>query len=127
MARRPVWVGLDVGADQMTVCAIGSEGEVVFEQPLSTSARELHRLTKPFKRRIVTIALESGAYGIHLTRSLRQLGYPVTMFDCRQASKFLAIRQNKTDKNDARGIAEMARIRGENVSEVLEKALSASA
>lgn len=123
MARKPLWVGLDVGADQMTACAIGSEGEVVFEQPLPTSARELHRLTKPFRRRIVAIALESGSFGIHLTRSLRRLGYPVTMFDCRQASKFLAVRQNKTDKNDARGIAELARIRGESVSEVRVKSL----
>jgi transposase len=123
MVRKPLWLGLDVGADQMTACAIGNEGEVVFEQPLPTSARDLHCRIKSLKRRIMAIGLESGSYAIHLARSLQQLGYPVTMFDSRQASKFLAVRQNKTDKNDARGIADMTRIRGASVSEVRVKSL----
>jgi transposase len=121
MARNPVWIGLDVGADQMTVCAIGDRGEVLLEGTVPTNAKALHQLIKSFKRRIALIALESGAYGMHLTRTLRGLGYRVAMFDCRQASKFLAIRQNKTDTNDARGIAEIARLGSETVSEVSVK------
>jgi transposase len=121
MARKPVWIGLDVGADEMTVCAVGDQGNVILEQAVPTNAKTLHVLIKPLKRRIATIALESGAYGIHLARALRALGYPVAMFDCRQASKFLAIRQNKTDTNDARGIAEIARLGGDTVSEVRVK------
>lgn len=120
MPRKPVWIGLDVGADQMAACAVGGQGEIIFDQSLPTDARDLHRLLKPMKRRIATIALESGGYGIHLTRSLRQLGYPVTMFECMQVSKFLTINQNKTDKNDARGLAEIARLSG-SVSEVRVK------
>lgn len=123
MARNPVWIGLDVGADQTTVCAIDGRDEVIFEQLVPTRAKELHQLIKPLKRRIVMIALESGSYGMHLARSLRKLGYTVAMFDCRQVSKFLSIRQNKTDKNDARGIAEIARLGGDTLSEVRVKSL----
>jgi transposase len=107
----------------MVACAVDREGQVVFANEVPTSAKELHQLIKPFKRRIVLIALESGAYSVHLGRRLRTLGYPVAMFDCRQVSKFLAIRQNKTDTNDARGIADIARLRGEAVSEVRIKSL----
>lgn len=123
MGRKPVWVGLDVGADRMTICAIDRQGEILLEQAIPAGAKELHLVIRSLKRRIVLIALESGSYGIHLTRKLRELGYPVAMFDCRQVSKYLAIRQNKTDKNDARGIAEIARLRGEKMSEVLVKSL----
>jgi transposase len=123
MARRQIWVGLDVGADKMSACAVDDAGAVILEQTVPTNARDLHRLIKSFKRRIRMIGMESGPYSIHLVRSLRQLRYPVAMFDCRQASKFLAIRQNKTDKNDARGLADIARLRGEAVSEVRVKSV----
>jgi transposase len=53
-----------------------------------------------------------------LCRSLLKLGYSVAMFETRQASKFLAIRRNKTDKNDARGLADIARLGRGSVSEV---------
>ena len=123
MTRKPVWIGLDVGADEMTVCAIDDQGEVLFEEALATEAKKLHLLIKPLKRRIVAIALESGPYGMHLTRTLRKLGYRVAMFDSRQASKFLAIRQNKTDTNDARGIADIARLGIGTVTEVRVKSV----
>jgi transposase len=123
MTRKPVWVGLDVGADQTSVCAVGDQGEVILEETAPTEPKKLHLLLKPLKRRIVTVALESGPYGMRLTRTLRELGYGVAVYDCRQASKFLSIRQNKTDTNDARGIAEIARVGGETVSEVRVKSV----
>ena len=118
MARARMWIGLDVGADRMAVCGTDEKGNVILEHNVATSASELHAILKPFKRRIELIGLESGSYGIPLTRALRRLGYPVAMFDARQVSKFLVIRQNKTDKNDARGIAEIARLGRDSVSEV---------
>jgi len=116
-----IWVGLDVGADESMACGTDDGGSVLFEQRLPTSAAALHALLKPDKRRIGLIGLESGPFGIVLTRSLRKLGYPVAMFEARQASKFLAIRRNKTDGNDARGLADIARLGRDSVSEVRVK------
>jgi transposase len=123
MARNRIWVGLDVGGEEMMACAIDENGEILFEQPLPTKAADLHALLKPRKRRIALIGLESGHYGTHLTRELRRLGYRVAVFNSRQASKFLQIRQNKTDRNDARGLAEVARLGQGSVSEVRVKSL----
>jgi transposase len=103
------------------MCGTESSGRVVFEELIETRAAALHSLLKGQKRRIQLIGLESGMFGIVLSRSLRKLGYPVAMFDARQASKFLAIRRNKTDKNDARGLADVARLGRECVSEVRVK------
>src|ERR1044071_5696154 len=110
MSRTALWVGLDVGADEMAVCGTDQEGEVLFEHLMPTKATILHAHLKSQKRRIKLVALESGSFGIALARSLRRLGYPVAMFEARQASKYLAIRRNKTDRSDARGLADIARL-----------------
>jgi len=123
MAARTLWVGLDVGADVMAVCGTDNRGTVQFEHSIPTDAAAFHQLVKAEKRRIRLIGLESCAAAIPLTRSLRKLGYKVAVFHSRKASKFLAIRRNKTDKNDARGIAEIARVGRESVSEVRVKGL----
>ncbi len=123
MAARTLWVGLDVGADSMAVCGTDSHGNVMFEHSLPTSAAAFNGLLKAEKRRIRLIALESCSFAVPLTRSLRKLGYRVAVFDSRQASKFLAIRKNKTDKNDARGLAELARLGCDAVSEVRVKSV----
>jgi len=118
MARKWLWVGLDVGADQSTVCATDEEGAVLFEDLIASKPAALHALLKTNKRRIKLIGLESGAFAIAIARSLLKIGYPIAMFDARQTSKFLAIRRNKTDRNDARGLADFARLAGESVSKV---------
>lgn len=85
---------------------------------LATSATELRKALRPYRRRLRLIAMESGSTGTHLARKLLRLGFPVAVFDARQVSKFLGITQNKTDRNDARGIAEVARLGRQVVSEV---------
>jgi len=122
MARTSLWIGLDVGADETTVCATDDSGAVLFELPVASTAAALHAALKSYKRRIKLIGLESCSFGIGLHRSLSKFGYPVAMFEARQASKFLAIRKNKTDKNDARGLADIARLGRGSVSEVRVKA-----
>jgi transposase len=116
-----MWVGLDVGADELVACATDGAGTVIFEQMTSASAAAVNDVLSPHKRRINLIGLESSTYAIPLVRSLRKLGYRIAVFETRQASKFLAIRRNKTDKNDARGLAELARLGRGNVSEVRVK------
>jgi len=121
MARERLWVGLDVGADDMVVCGTDDQGRVIFEQSVPTTAAALDAVLRPEKRRIKLIGLESGSQAIPLTRSLRRLGYRVAVYNARQSSKFLAIRQNKTDRNDARGLADIARLGRDSVSEVRVK------
>jgi len=122
MTGKSLWVGLDVGADETTVCATDDSGTVLYEVPVATKPAALHAVLKGDKRRISLIGLESGSFAIVLYRSLLKLGYPLAMFEARQASKFLSIRKNKTDKNDARGLADIARLGRGSVSEVRVKA-----
>lgn len=121
MPRRTLWIGIDVGADEVSLCATDERGAVVYQSGCVTKAKAIHEILKRDKRRIKLIGMESGSFGIPLTRSLRRLGYPVAVFEARQASKFLAIRRNKTDRGDAKGLADLSRIGRGSVSEVRVK------
>lgn len=118
-----LWVGLDVGAEVTALCIVDHDGRVRLERILTTDASLLDSMLRPEKRRIQLISVESSSSAIPLTRSLIKLGYRVALFETRQASKFLALQRNKTDKNDARGLAQLGRIGRGSVSEVRVKSV----
>jgi transposase len=70
---------------------------------------------------IVAVGMEAGGTSIHLARSLTRMKYPAVVFECRQISAYLGMRGNKTDRNDARCIAEVTRTGRGVVSEVVIK------
>lgn len=54
---------------------------------------------------------------------IREANFPIALFESRKASKFLAVRRSKTDASDARGLADLARIGRQTVSQVYIKSL----
>lgn len=118
MAKTHFWVGLDVGVDITACCVVDDNGGVAFEQKIPTSAVAIKTFLRPCRRRVSLIGVEAGNSSIHLARSLIRLGFAVSVFDTRQVSKYLKIRQNKTDRNDARGLAEIARTGHSVVSQI---------
>ena len=121
MRRKHVWVGLDVGVETMACCVVDEDGEIQLERQLPTSAPALRVSLRPYRRRVSLIALEAGTVTIPLARALLRLGLPVSVFETRQVSKYLKIKQNKTDRNDARGLAEIARTGQSVVAKVFLK------
>jgi transposase len=69
------------------------------------------------------IAVEAGTES-QIVRKLRTAGFPVAMFEARKASKFLAVRRSKTDAGDARGLADLARLGTNTVSQVYLKSMA---
>lgn len=123
MSKR-LWVGLDVGLHQTSVCVLNFAGEPVQEVILPTSVETMHGFLRPLRRgNIEVIAMEAGSIGTYLARGLDRLKYSVAVLEARQISKYLGITQNKTDRNDARNIAEVARSGRGIISEVLIKSV----
>lgn len=113
-----LWIGLDVGERHTSACVIDVDGLVMQERSFETLSRELETWIAEFSfGNVQRIGVEAGV-GTHLVRRLRAMALPVTIFESRQARTFLRIRQNKTDRNDARMLAELARAGGNCVSEV---------
>jgi transposase len=105
-----LWVGLDIGEVTTSICVLGPDDKPVLERRSGSSAQEIAEALSCFEvQKFADIIVESGAEQ-GLARTLRGLGYPVTLVDSGKAQRFLGIRQNKTDRNDARGLADIARL-----------------
>lgn len=121
MTGECIWVGIDAGVDRLSLCATDERGEVLREATVAASASEITDQLIDFGGCGVIIGIEAGSTAIPLTRSLREIGFEVRVLETRQVSQFLQMRQNKTDRNDARGIAQVTRLGAGIISEVLVK------
>src|SRR5437016_6494524 len=104
------FAGLDVSVKDTSVCIVDSTGKIVREVKVASEPEALLAvLTNPayhFKR----IGLEAGPLSQWLYSALAEAGLPVICVETRHAKAFLKAQINKTDRNDARGIAQMMRV-----------------
>lgn len=104
------WVGLDIGESETRICVVGPGNETVLERAVASTAADIaDELGSLPLKSIAAVAIESGT-SHQLVRRLAAVGYPVTVLDAGKISKFLSIRRNKTDANDAHGLAEVVRL-----------------
>lgn len=92
----------------VSVCVIDSEGKIVRERTVEfeieaviTCLRELGTIER--------VGLEAGVISQHLFYALPAEGFHVVCMEARQVAAALSAMRNKTDKNDARGIAQVLR------------------
>src|SRR6266550_6119860 len=103
------FAGLDVSMAETQICVMARNGSVIHKAKVPSTpadiAAELAQL--PTCRRIV---FETGRMAPMLYHGLRQLGLPVICVESRQAYQALKLlATHKTDNNDARGLAHLAR------------------
>ena len=103
------FAGLDVSMAETHACVMNRDGAVIHEVKVpSTPAGIAAALARaPACGRIV---LETGRMAPMLNHGLGQLGLPVVCIESRQAYQALkSLATHKTDRNDARGLAHLAR------------------
>src|SRR5271169_2432788 len=103
------FAGLDVSMEETHLCVVTRDGAIVHEAKVpSTSADIAAALARgPACGRIL---FETGRMAPMLYHGLRQLGLPVVCVESRQAYQALrSLATHKTDRNDARGLAHLAR------------------
>src|SRR5208282_661924 len=103
------FAGLDISMDETHVCVVDRDGAVVYEGKSASMAEAIaDELAKaPSCRRIV---FETGRMAPILFHGLSQLGLPVVCVESRQAYQALkSLATHKSDRNDARGLAHLAR------------------
>lgn len=102
-----LFVGLDVSLAETYVCILNDTGARVFEASVPSDPDALATVLSREAPGCTSIAIETGATTPCLWRELRRRGIPVTCID---ANRALSMRRNKTDRNDAHGLAELMRI-----------------
>ena len=103
------FAGLDVSVKETSVCVVDDTGRIVRELKVASEPEALLPvLTNPiyhFKR----IGLEAGPLSQWLFSALAESGLPAICVETRHMRAVLQAQINKTDRNDARGMAQMMR------------------
>lgn len=103
------FAGLDVSLRSCALCIVDARGSVALERELACDVDEIAQCLKSFAHPIARIGFEAGTMSQHLFYGLTNNGLDVVCMETRQVSAALSAMRNKTDKNDARGIAHILR------------------
>src|SRR2546429_8948755 len=104
-----LYVGLDVGLEETSLCIVDSEGVTVREVKVSTEPEAIRCALECFADRLDRVGVEASSLGIWLYRE-QPAGVPIIVVEARHMRVSLSTMRNKTDRNDARGIAQMMRL-----------------
>lgn len=103
------YIGLDVSLKETHLCAVDGSGAVVGRACERTQPDLLARAIRVLCPSVTLAVLETGGQSSWLHRELAARGLPVAIVDARRAKAALSCRLNKTDANDAEGLAQLAR------------------
>jgi transposase len=104
------FVGLDVSRKETSVCIVDDTGRSMYEGKAKSTPGALTELIRKYAPYAERIGFESGAMASWLWHELKRVDLPVVCIDARHAKAALSVRMNKSDKNDARGLAELVRV-----------------
>ena len=99
----PDW--MDVSLKSTAICVVDARGKIVREGVVVSDPEAIATFIASYAPEAVRIGLESGATSTWLWTELKQLGLPVICIDARHAKAALKMQINKSDRNDAIGIA----------------------
>ena len=103
------YVALDVSLRSVAICIVDDNGDVRLERSVKAEVEDIVEILRSFDGEIASVGLEAGVLTQYLTYGLQAAGYEVVCMESRQVNAALSAMRNKTDKNDARGIAQILR------------------
>jgi len=104
------YVGLDVSLKTTSICILDEKGKRLLEGEVDSTPAAVSDFLQKTGLEIEQIGLESGNLTHYLKKGLLKMNYRVAVMESRKMAAILATIINKTDKNDARGIAEALRV-----------------
>lgn len=103
------FVGLDVSQQLTHVCVVDREGAIIWRGTCLSTPKDIANTIRSKAPHVVRIGLETGPLSTWHWHSLHKMGLPVICIDARHAKAALSMQINKTDRNDAFGIAQIMR------------------
>jgi transposase len=105
------FVGLDVSLKETSVCVVDEVGQALCERKVPTEPDEIAVLLTSIGGDYVRVGIEAGPLSQWLMNGLVEAGFPMICVETRHMKALLKAQQiNKSDRNDARGIAQMMRV-----------------
>jgi transposase len=103
------YVGLDVSLEETKVHVLDEQGKRVWRGACVSHPAAIEATIRKHAPDAVRIGLETGPLTTWLWQALTDAGLPMVCLDARQAKAALNMRINKTDDNDAEGLAHLVR------------------
>lgn len=104
------YAGIDVSLELSSICVVDRQGRIVKEVKIASDPDALVAWFKEVGLAIKTIGLEAGPLSQWLYAGLVQAGFTTVLLETRHVKAALSAMTVKTDRKDARGIAQLVRM-----------------
>jgi transposase len=104
------YAGIDVSLEQSSVCVVDAGGKIIQEAKVASEPDALIAWFAGLGFPVVRIGLEAGPLSQWLFAAMRKRGLSVELLETRHVRTAFKTMPVKTDRKDARGIAELMRL-----------------
>jgi transposase len=103
------FAGLDVSLEETAICIVDDSGRIVREARVASEPEALVAFFGACGMSMERVGMEACSLTAWLHEGLSEAGLPAICIEARQAKAAMGAMPNKTDRNDARGIAQIMR------------------
>jgi transposase len=103
------YAGLDVSLETTSICIVDEDGRVAAERKVATCPDAIAQELRANAPGLVRAGIETGPLSVWLWGELKRRELPILCLDARHANAGLKMMPNKTDRADARGLAQIVR------------------
>ena len=104
------YAGLDVSLEQTSVCIVDERGGILCEAKVASEPEALVRFLSGQRFGVARVGLEAGPLSQWLHAGLVAAGFEAVLLKTRHVKAALSAMTVKTDRRDARGIAQLLRL-----------------
>lgn len=104
------YVGLDVSQKETSICVVDADGRKIWAGKSKSTPEAIADALRTRAPGVARVGLETGTLSTWHYHGLQALGVPIFCLDARQAHAALSTNVNKTDTNDAEGLAQLVRM-----------------
>jgi transposase len=104
------YAGIDVSLERSSVCVVDATGRIIREAKVASEPEALVGLFRQLGLSLTRIGLEAGPLSQWLHAGLTEAGFEAVLLETRQVKAALSAMIVKTDRKDARGIAQLLRM-----------------
>lgn len=104
-----VFAALDMSQDQTAICLVSQDGAILAEAKVPTCPDAIADWLAARSDNLERVGMETGPLAVWLWNALTARQVPILCLDARHTNGVLKMMPNKTDRHDARGLAQIVR------------------